>query len=137
MTREEKKQKKLEEQEAKRLAKIEKKNNRFYKKLKAKIDQLFESTKLTFCGKVFMLSLYVCATSMIGIFIVSSVSAVLTMLLTLAKIDASKLGLLAGASGVCWLVFILTLMLVIGFSVAEIMYREENDESLLEKEDEE
>lgn len=136
MTREEKKQKKLEEQEAKRLAKIEKKNNRFYKKLKAKIDQLFESTKLTFCGKVFMLSLYVCATSMIGI-IVSSVSAVLTMLLTLAKIDTSKLRLLAGASGVCWLVFILTLMLVIGFSVAEIMYREENDESLLEKEDEE
>ena len=137
MTREEKKQKKLEEQEAARLAKIEKKNNRFYKKLRAKIDKLFESTKLTFCGKVFMLSLYACATSMIGIFIVSSVRAVLTMLLTLAKVDASKLELLAGASGVCWLVFILTLMLVIGFSAAEITYQEENDESLLEKEDEE
>lgn len=137
MTREEKKQKKLEEQEAKRLAKIEKKNNRFYKKLKAKIDKLFESTKLTFCGKVFMLSLYVCATSMIGIFIVSSIRAVLTMLLTLVKVDISKLDLLAGASGVCWLVFILTLMSVIGFSAGEIMYQEENDESLLEKEDEE
>lgn len=75
--------------------------------------------------------------SMIGIFIVSSVRAVLTMLLTLAKVDVSKLELLAGASDVCWLVFILTLMLVIGFSAAEIMYHEENDESLLEKEDEE
>ena len=76
MTREEKKQKKLEEKEAARSAKIEKKNNHFYKKLKAKIDQLFKSTKLTFCGKLFILSLYTSVISSISICVISCVRSV-------------------------------------------------------------
>ncbi len=137
MTREEKKQKKLEEQEAKRLAKIEKKNNRFYKKLKAKIDQLFESTKLTFCGKMFMLSIYTSIISGIGCCIVSCIRAIFVALLAIAKVDTTKLGFFDGATGVCWTLFIISLLFVVGLAIVEIACIADSDTSLLEKEDEE
>lgn len=137
MTREEKKQKKLEEQEAKKLAKIEKKNNRFYKKLKAKIDQLFESTKLTFCGKMFMLSIYTSIISGISCCIVSCIRAIFVALLAIAKVDTTKLGFFDGATGVCWTLFIISLLCVVGLAIAEIMSITDSDTSLLEKEDEE
>jgi len=136
MTREEKKQKKLEEQEAKRLAKIEKKNNCFYKKLKAKIDQLFESTKLTFCGKMFMLSIYTSVMSGIGICIVSVVRSIFDTFLAIAKVNRAGLALFDGASGVCWTLFILSLLCVIGLAIAEVMNLIDSDTSILEKEDE-
>ena len=137
MTREEKKQKKLEEQEAKKLAKIEKKNNRFYKKLKAKIDQLFESTKLTFCGKMFMLSIYTSIISGISCCIVSCIRAIFVALLAIAKVDTTKLGFVVGATGVCWTLFIISLLCIVGLAIAEIMSISDSDTSLLEKEDEE
>ncbi len=137
MTREEKKQKRLEEQEAKRLAKIEKKNNCFYKKLKAKIDQLFESTKLTFCGKMFMLSIYTSVMSGIGICIVSVVRSIFNTFLAIAKVSTAGLGLFDGASGVCWTLFIISLFCVIGLAIAEVMSLIDSEMSILEKEDEE
>lgn len=137
MTREEKKQKKLEEQETKRLAKIEKKNNRFYKKLKAKIDQLFESTKLTFCGKIFMLSIYTSVMSGIGICIVSAIRSIFDTFLAIAKVSTTELDLFDGASGACWTLFIISLICIIGLTIAEGVSLVDSDTSLLEKEDEE
>ena len=136
MTREEKKQKKLEEKEAERLAKIEKKNNRFYRKLKAKIDQLFESTKLTFCGKMFMFSIYTTVISGIGICIASCVKSVFDVLLALTRINTTELELFSGASGACWTLFIISLLCVIGLAIAEVMNLVDSETSILEKEDE-
>lgn len=136
MTREEKKQKKLEEQETARLAKIEKKNNRFYRKLKAKIDQLFESTKLTFCGKMFMFSIYTTVISGIGICIVSVVRSIFDTFLAVARINTTGLDLFSGASGVCWTLFVISLLCVVGLALAEVMSLVDSEMSILEKEDE-
>jgi hypothetical protein len=137
MTREEKKQKKLEENEAKRLAKIEKKNNRFYKKLKAKINQLFESTKLTFCGKMFMLSIYTSIMSGIGICIVSVIKSIFDTFLAIVKVSTARLDLFNGASGVCWTLFVISLLCVIGLAIVEVLSLCDSEMSILEKEDEE
>lgn len=137
MTREEKKQKKLEEQEAKRLTKIEKKNNRFYKKLKAKIDQLFESTKLTFCGKMFMLSIYTSAISSISICIISCVRSVFDTLLTIAKISTAELNLFKEALGICIAFFSISTACVVVLALVEILSLTSSEPSILEKEDEE
>lgn len=137
MTREEKKQKKLEEKEAARLAKIEKKNNRFYKKLKAKIDQLFKSTKLTFCGKIFILSLYASVISSISICIISCVRSVFDTLLAIAKISTAELNLFKEALGICLAFFCISIFCVVALALVEILSLASSEPSILEKEDEE
>ena len=137
MTREEKKQKKLEEKEAARLAKIEKKNNRFYKKLKVKIDQLFKSTKLTFCGKIFILSLYASVISSISICIISCVRSVFDTLLAIAKISTAELNLFKEALGICLAFFCISIFCVVALALVEILSLASSEPSILEKEDEE
>lgn len=137
MTREEKKQKKLEEKEAARSAKIEKKNNRFYKKLKAKIDQLFKSTKLTFCGKLFILSLYTSVISSISICVISCVRSVFDTLLALAKISTTELNLFKEALGICVTFFSISTVCVVVLALVEILSLTSSEPSILEKEDEE
>lgn len=137
MTREEKKQKKLEEKEAARLAKIEKKNNHFYKKLKAKIDQLFKSIKLTFCGKLFILSLYTSVISSISICVISCVRSVFDTLLALAKISTTELNLFKEALAICLALFSISIFCVIGLALVEAISLACSEPSILEKEDEE
>lgn len=137
MTREEKKQKKLEEKEAARLAKIEKKNNRFYTKLKAKIDQLFKSTKLTFCGKIFILSLYASVISSISICIISCIRSVFDTLLTIAKISTAELNLFKESLGICVTFFSISTVCVVVLALVEILSLTSSEPSILEKEDEE
>lgn len=136
MTKEEKKQKKLEEKEAARLAKIEKKNNRFYTKLKAKIDQLFKSTKLTFC-KLFILSLYTSVISSISICVISCVRSVFYTLLALAKISTTELNLFKEALAICLALFSISIFCVIGLALVEAISLACSEPSILEKEDEE
>lgn len=135
MTREEKKQAKIAEKEKKIEEKLAKKNNKFFKKLKAKIDELFASSKLTFCGKIFMLGLYACATSGLGIIAISALRSIINAILTLSGVTV-KIPFLGGALGLCWLLFVITLIYVIVISIAEILTNAEGNNSLFEKEDE-
>lgn len=122
MTREEKKQKKLEEKEAAR---------------SAKIDQLFKSTKLTFCGKLFILSLYTSVISSISICVISCVRSVFDTLLALAKISTTELNLFKEALAICLALFSISIFCVIGLALVEAISLACSEPSILEKEDEE
>ncbi len=136
MTREEKEQKKIEEKEMKTAKKLEKKNNNFFRKLKAKIDDLFASSKLTFCGKIFMLGLYACTVSGLGVIIISIIKSLINAILIVAGVT-TKIPLLGGALGLCWTLFIITLIYVIAISIAEILTNTEGSGSIFEKDEEE
>ena len=122
MTREEKKQKKLEEKEAAR---------------SAKIDPLVKSTKLTFCGKLFILSLYTSVISSISICVISCVRSVFDTLLALAKISTTELNLFKEALAICLALFSISIFCVIGLALVEAISLACSEPSILEKEDEE
>ena len=132
-----KEQAKIEAKELKKQKKLERKNNSFLKRLKKKIDSLFESTKLTFAGKVFMSSIYSSVISGIGIISVSAIKSVFYLLYAIINTDPTKScpDLLSGATGLLWLVFIVSCVLVGLFIGLEIGSVYDTGESILEKEE--
>ena len=132
MTREEKKQAKIDAKlkkeqakaeaiELKKQKKLERKNNSFFKKLRAKIESLFESEKLTFAGKIFMVGIYGTVLSTGGIIIVSAVRSVLNFFMFLVHPTTPTPEILAGASGVLWILFFISFVVsgIIGVSLLE------------------
>ena len=105
--------------------------------MKAKIDQLFKSTKLTFCGKLFILSLYTSVISSISICVISCVRSVFDTLLALAKISTTELNLFKEALAICLALFSISIFCVIGLALVEAISLACSEPSILEKEDEE
>ena len=102
----------------------------FMQKLKSKMDSLFESDRLTFLGKIFMLDLYATILSAIGIVAVSIIKSVTLVAFTL--LEVTPISVLSGATGFVWVTFILSFLTAIIISCVEGYSLSENGESVLE-----
>lgn len=102
----------------------------FMQKLKSKMDSLFESDRLTFLGKIFMLDLYATVLSAIGIVVVSIVKSVTLVAFTL--LEVTPISVLSGATGFVWVTFILSFLAAIIIAFSEGYSLSENGESILE-----
>lgn len=102
----------------------------FMQKLKSKMDSLFESDRLTFLGKIFMLDLYATILSAIGIVVVSIIKSVTLVAFTLLGI--TPISVLSGATGFVWVTFILSFLAAIIIAFSEGYSLSENGESVLE-----
>ena len=79
----------------------------FLKKLKTKIDELFESDNLSFNGKVLMLTIYGMV-SAIGLIIASSIGNVVLKLIWAATNFTAKCPTFGAICGIGWFMFILS-----------------------------
>lgn len=106
----------------------------FFRKLKRKIDEIFDGEdgqRLTFPGKIFMMSLYGLFVSIAGIVCTSVVGTIIKVVFELCKVSLTT-GLFTGTAVMFWLLFILSFLLFAGFAIFEILYSGENDgDSLL------
>lgn len=102
----------------------------FMQKLKTKMDSLFESDRLTFLGKIFMLDLYATVLSAIGIVVVSIIKSVTLVAFTL--LEVTPISVLSGATGFVWVTFILSFLAAIIIAFSEGYSLSENGESVLE-----
>ena len=102
----------------------------FMQKLKSKMDSLFESDRLTFLGKIFMLDLYATVLSAIGIVVVSIIKSVTLVAFTL--LEVTPISVLSGATGFVWVTFILSFLAAIIIAFSEGYSLSENGESVLE-----
>lgn len=102
----------------------------FMQKLKSKMDSLFESDRLTFLGKIFMLDLYATVLSAIGIVVVSIIKSVTLVAFTL--LGVTPISILSGATGFVWVTFILSFLAAIIIAFSEGYSLSENGESVLE-----
>lgn len=102
----------------------------FMQKLKSKMDSLFESDRLTFLGKIFMLDLYATILSAIGIVVVSIIKSVTLVAFTL--LEVTPISVLSGATGFVWVTFILSFLAAIIIAFSEGYSLSENGESVLE-----
>ena len=102
----------------------------FIQKLKNKMDSLFESDRLTFLGKIFMLDLYATVLSAIGIVVVSIIKSVTLVAFTL--LEVTPISVLSGATGFVWVTFILSFLAAIIIAFSEGYSLSENGESVLE-----
>lgn len=102
----------------------------FMQKLKSKMDSLFESDRLTFLGKIFMLDLYATVLSAIGIVVVSIIKSVTLVAFTL--LGVTPISVLSGATGFVWVTFILSFLAAIIIAFSEGYSLSENGESVLE-----
>lgn len=102
----------------------------FMQKLKSKMDSLFESDRLTFLGKIFMLDLYATVLSAIGIVVVSIIKSVTLVAFTL--LEVTPISVLSGATGFVWVTFILSFLAAIIIAFSEGYSLNENGESVLE-----
>lgn len=85
------------------------KKDGFLKKLKTKIDELFESDNLSFNGKVLMLTIYGMVSS-IGLIIASSIGNIVLKLIWAATNFAIKCPTFGAVCGIGWFMFILSFL---------------------------
>jgi hypothetical protein len=83
------------------------KKDDFLKKLKTKIDELFESDNLSFNGKVLMLTIYGMV-SAVGLIIASSVGNVVLKAIWVATNFTAKCPTFGAICGIGWFMFILS-----------------------------
>ena len=99
----------------------------FLKKLKNKIDELFESENLTFLGKILMLSIYGVVSS-IGLIVASSIgSGLVKILWVFFKFYGEYPSLFGAICGIGWLLFILSFIVIVLLAIAEFIIKESND----------
>lgn len=85
------------------------KKDSFLKKLKAKIDELFESDNLSFNGKILMLTIYGMVSS-IGLIIASSIGNVILKAIWAAINFTAKCPTFGAICGIGWFMFILSFL---------------------------
>ena len=85
------------------------KKDGFLKKLKAKIDELFESDNLSFNGKILMLTVYGMVSS-IGLVVASSVGNIILKLIWAAAKFTTEYPAFGAMCGIGWLMFILSFL---------------------------
>jgi hypothetical protein len=85
------------------------KKDSFLKKLKTKIDELFESDNLSFNGKVLMLTVYGMVSS-IGLIIASSIGNVILKAIWAAINFTAKCPTFGAICGIGWFMFILSFL---------------------------
>jgi len=85
------------------------KKDGFLKRLKAKIDELFESDNLSFNGKILMLTVYGMVSS-IGLVVASSVGNIILKLIWAATNFTAKCPTFGAICGIGWLMFILSFL---------------------------
>lgn len=101
----------------------------FLKRLKNKIDILFENDNFTMVGKFCMLSLYGVVISVFGI---TSLSVVRSILSSLCKLAGLKdIQLFAAALAVFWLLFIFSLIVALILIIIEAANIYNGDNSIL------
>lgn len=101
----------------------------FFKRLKSKIDILFENDNFTMVGKFCMLSLYGVVISVFGITSLSVVGSILSSLCKLAGLK--DIQLFAAALAVFWLLFIFSLIVALILIIIEAANIYNGDNSIL------
>lgn len=101
----------------------------FLKRLKNKIDILFENDNFTMVGKFCMLSLYGVVISVFGITSLSVVGSILSSLCKLAGLK--DIQLFAAALAVFWLLFIFSLIVALILIIIEAANIYNGDNSIL------
>lgn len=101
----------------------------FLKKLKDKIDILFENDNFTMAGKFCMLSLYGIVTSVLGITSLSVVGSILSSLCKLAGLK--DIQLFSAALAVFWILFVCSFVTAFVLIVIESVNLYSGDGSVL------
>lgn len=101
----------------------------FLKRLKNKIDILFENDNFTMAGKFCMLSLYGIVTSVFGITTLSVVGSILSSLCKLAGFK--DIQLFAAALAVFWILFVFSLVTAFVLVIIESVNLYSGDGSIL------
>lgn len=101
----------------------------FLKRLKNKIDILFENDNFTMVGKFCMLSLYGIVTSVFGITSLSVVGSILSSLCKLAGLK--DIQLFAAALAVFWILFVFSLIIAFVLVIIESVNLYSGDGSIL------
>lgn len=101
----------------------------FLKKLKTKIDVLFENDDLTTLGKFLMLSVYGMVSSVVGIVVLSVVGSILSSLCELSGLKS--VSLFGGGLAILWIVFIFSFAFAVTMVIIDACGIEEGNDSIL------
>lgn len=114
------------------LEKPSKKKEGFLKKLKIKIDELFEAENLTFLGKEMMLLIYGTVSS-VGLICLSSIGSAVTRLIwAFAELEGKCPKVFGAICGIGWTMFVFCFIATVSISVMEGSSVCDNNKSILE-----
>jgi hypothetical protein len=110
------------------------KKDGFFKKLKAKIDELFDSENLTFNGKVLMLLIYGMVSS-IGLIAMASMGDVIVKLIWAFARFTADCPTFGPLYGICWFTFVVSFLSFLALMIlneAATFIKADNDDDMPE-----